>query len=138
MSRRVDVTPTRMQCVFTAGQVAALSRVGLEQRSTYSLHQQQKPKNSGRDRVNTVKEHIINPRDSAHRYLGELRFFGSFTYSSLCMCTVGDNTSITNSCRIKYKHVNSCIFTLTHKSHLLVVAQLIVQNDAIGLFRLWP
>lgn len=65
--------------IFTAGQVAALCRVGPEQRSTYSLHQQQKPKNSGRDGVNTVKEHIINPGDSAYRYLVELTSLGDFT-----------------------------------------------------------
>lgn len=47
--------PPQTQCIFTAGQVVALCRVGLEQGSTYSLHQQQKPKNSGRDGVNTVK-----------------------------------------------------------------------------------
>lgn len=92
VSRRVDVTPPQMQCIFTAGQVAALCRVGLEQRSTYSLHQQQKPKNSGRDGVNAVKEQIINPGDSAHGYQGVLRFFGGFTCSLLCMCRVGDTT----------------------------------------------
>lgn len=55
----------KTQCIFTVGQVVALCRVGLEQRSTYSLHQQQKPKNSGRDGVTMVKEHIISIGDSS-------------------------------------------------------------------------
>lgn len=68
----------QMHCIFTAGHVAALCRVGREQRSTYSLHLQQKPKNSGRHGVNRVREHIINPGDAALAY-PRLRCIGTYT-----------------------------------------------------------
>lgn len=74
-----------MQCIFTAGQVAAVCRVGLEQRSTYLLHQQQKPKSSGRDWVNTVKDTHYPPRGP----LG-----GRYTCSLLCLCRAGNTTSV--------------------------------------------
>lgn len=39
-------------------------------------------------------------------------------------------------------YMHACTQTHTHThpclSHLLIVAQLIVEDDAIGLFRLWP
>lgn len=61
--RQVDATPSRCNAFSQQDRVTALCRVSLEQRSTYSLHQQKKPKNSGRDGRNTGTEHIINPGD---------------------------------------------------------------------------
>lgn len=72
-----------MQCIFTAGWAAALCRVSSDQRSAYSFHQQQKPKNSGREGVNIVENKLSSQGTLPTRYPGKLRCFkgrGASTY----------------------------------------------------------
>lgn len=89
--------------------------------------------------------------DSAHRYKGKLRIFfslffllgGGFTCSRLCMCKRMRQHLVTQRAgtvadRREVRHEHFHTHTDTHVSHLLVVAQLIVQDDAVGLLRLRP
>lgn len=65
----------QMQCIFTAGWAAALCRGSSDQRSVYSFHQQQKPKNSGREGVNTMENKLSSQGTLPTRYPGKLRWF---------------------------------------------------------------
>lgn len=65
----------QMQCIFTAGWAAALCRVSSEQRSAYSFHQRQQPKNSGRGGERERGEQIIIPGDSVHKISRKLTCF---------------------------------------------------------------
>lgn len=130
-------TPPWTQCIFTAGRVVALRRVGPEQGSSHSLHQQQKPKNSGRDGVNTVEDKLstrgteLADFQEGSGFLGGLarcrqRARRRLVFVKWPAADRQKNTSIqTHTCRL-------------NSPHLLIVAQLVIQDDAVGLLRLWP
>lgn len=62
-----------------------------------------------------MKEHIINPGDSAQIHPGELGFSGATSNEAPLHVTVR-----------------------AYAAHLLVVTQLVVEDDAVGLLRLGP
>lgn len=109
---RVDVTPSRCNAFSQWGRVTALCKVGLEQRSSYSLHQQQKPKNSGREGGKTGTRHIRGGLADMQEILQTQRGFGA-------------------ACQGKLPAER-------RTAYLFIVTQLVIKDDAIGLFWLRP
>lgn len=126
-----------MQCIFTAGWAAALCRESSDQRSAYSFHQWQKPENSGRggERARRTNYHprglcSLDIQESLHVFRGR--------WGGLYVSFGGNGRHLLSWKCAPVQAWKAGLFGRCHSSYLLVVAQLIVQDDAVGLLRLWP
>lgn len=130
-----------MQCIFTAGWAAVLCRVSSEQRSADSFHQRQKPKNSGRGGERAAENKLSSQGTLLTRYPGKLTCFSGLGRGALRIIWWRQKTPIileTCTCAGVESLPPALHFGRYCSSYLLVVAQLVFQDDAIGLFRLRP